>query len=363
MMKRLYFLLIIPICFFSCKKEISSESENNSASPVDVYVAGVEYKGLIVDGYQYYGITINGYQNGIAKYWKNGVPVNLTDGSKDAEALSIVVSGNDVYACGYEYNGRYRVAKYWKNGRAVILSNGSTDAEARCIVVSGNDVYVAGFVDNTYQHEPAYWKNNSIYVLTPIDDYAGAVADGIAISGNDVYVIGSDEFNVEYWKNGLPVLLAPAYGRGLSVAVSGTDVYAVGWQSINNSGRTGRTAFVWKNGKIKDLLASSNNADETFAYKIVLSDGDVYVVGAMYIPAKSKWVALYWKNNNPVIVSDATEVSYISSIAVSGTDVYVCGGEYNGTNSVSKYWKNGSPTTLTDGSKAASVNDIFITKQ
>jgi hypothetical protein len=39
-MKRLYFLLIIFICFFSCQKEMSSDSRDSNTSQVDVYVAG-----------------------------------------------------------------------------------------------------------------------------------------------------------------------------------------------------------------------------------------------------------------------------------------------------------------------------------
>jgi hypothetical protein len=360
-MKHIFLLILFGTALFACQKEINDVA--STKPQVDVYVAGAEYGGLVVNGYNYYGIIMDGYQNGIAKYWKNGVPVSLTDGSKDAEALSILVSGTDVYACGYEYNGKHRVAKYWKNGQPVTLSSGLTDAEARCMVVSGTDIYLAGFIDNAYQHEPVYWKNSSLHALRPYDDFAGGVADGIAISGRDVYVIGSDEFTIEYWKNDVPVVLDFNYGRGLSLAISENQVYSVGWRSSNNSGRTGRTAFVSKDGQVNDLLAGSTNADETFGYKIVVSNGDVYVAGGLYVPDKDKWVALYWKNGNPKVVSDATKVSYISSIAVSGVDVYVCGGEYNGTNSVSKYWKNNIPTILTDGSRAAAVNDIFILKR
>ena len=46
----------------------------------DVYVAGDEFNG----------------SHTVAKYWKNGVPVLLTDGSKDAFASSVFVSGYDV---------------------------------------------------------------------------------------------------------------------------------------------------------------------------------------------------------------------------------------------------------------------------
>jgi hypothetical protein len=69
---------------------------------VDVYVAGTEF---------------NGYAN-IARYWKNGKAVSLTDSTADAYAEAIVIVGSDVYVTGSEYMGSFNnnVVKYWKNG-------------------------------------------------------------------------------------------------------------------------------------------------------------------------------------------------------------------------------------------------------
>jgi hypothetical protein len=81
----------------------------------DVYVAGFEDN--------------SGSQ--AAKYWKNGVAVNLTNGIYAARAESITIVNNDVYVSGYEFNSSGKqVAKYWKNGVAVNLTNGSNNADA-----------------------------------------------------------------------------------------------------------------------------------------------------------------------------------------------------------------------------------------
>src|SRR5687768_972601 len=116
--------LCLPI-FYSCNK-----NGENISKPLHVYIAGYvhEYAG----------------QKQFARYWKDGVAVNLTDGSKPAMASSIVVSGNDVYVAGWELestgSGDTAVAKYWKNGNAVSLTDGSKIAYATSIAVSGSDV-------------------------------------------------------------------------------------------------------------------------------------------------------------------------------------------------------------------------------
>lgn len=119
-----FIAVIISIYFTGC-------TPDNPTSPditENVYVVGYEDNGTVR----------------VAKYWKNGVAVILTDGTKHAKATSIFLQGNDVYVCGQETINFKSVAKYWKNGVAVTLSNGTTDCDASSIFVSGSDVYVVG---------------------------------------------------------------------------------------------------------------------------------------------------------------------------------------------------------------------------
>ena len=68
-------------------------------------------------------------------------------------------------------------------------------------------------------------------------------------------------------------------------------------------------------------------------------------------------VAKYWKNGQEVSLTKLTAYGYTSCIAVVGSDVYVGGGESNGT--LAKYWKNGPEEPITIATDAL-VWSIFV---
>jgi hypothetical protein len=200
----------------------------------DVYVGGWE----LVDS------------KSVAKYWKNGVDVSISDGTNDSAITAMFVSGNDVYACGYEMNNGVESARLWKNGVGVSVTDDTNESYAMSIFVKGTDIYVGGYERSTNGVIVAkYWKNGVATVLSDGTNLHAAV-DIFVSDDNTVYTTGfsltTDFLDGEslLWKNTdltvLPYDISLGYGKGRKVFVSGSDVYVYG----TNGNRT----IVWKNG-------------------------------------------------------------------------------------------------------------------
>lgn len=376
-MKKYYFLILIVFGFYSCQKELSTEvSNSNTSQQVDVYVAGADSSG-------------NG-DYGIPAYWKNGgKPVYYTDGTQsysgtDATTSSIAVSGNDVYMIGYgKFCGGFRCGihgLYWKNGISDYLNLPSFPSS---ITISNNDIYITGsshYLDGTGGN--AGYLKNGYKVELPGGTY-GALSTALAVSGNDVYVAGigitgniyysTQNYIAKYWKNGNVINLTDGTNgaQAWSIAVSGNDAYVAGmeWNGKSYQDASGNTykksvAKYWKNG---NGVILTDGTEDAFTTSIAVSGTDVYVAGtewngksyqiqgSSYIYRKS--IAKYWKNGKAVTLTDGTEDAEVKSIAVSGNDVYVAGI----VNGYATYWKNGIPVKLSNVESDAT--SIFLVKK
>ncbi|MBC7873227.1 MAG: hypothetical protein H7Y01_04480 [Ferruginibacter sp.] len=310
----------------------------SAAAPANVYAAGSERVSTSVF---------------LAKTWKNGVATDLTNGSFDAQAASIYVSGTDVYACGYEKNaGGFIVAKYWKNGVASSLTGGTTNARAFSIFVSGADIYVAGVERQTGGTDVArYWKNGTAVTLSNLS--MTAYSTGIFVSGANVYVTGvetnaSGKYVAKLWTNGTPTDLsdgttnASAWG----VYVSGADVYVTG--EISNASNVQQGKY-WKNGVRTDLVSGSNSIGRS----VFVAGTNVHVAGFQVLDQ-----ARLWTNNVLTNLSAVLTNTYANSVYVSGADVYVTGAE----NDLPRMWKNGTGTPLsTNAGRTGAAVAVFVT--
>lgn len=319
-------------------------------------------------------VYIAGYIGNTATYWKDGVPVSLTDGTTKAEAHSIHVANGNVYVAGYEYEDSNRVAKLWINGNPTSLSDSGNFAMAHYVFVSDDDVYVSGFEftgergTQEYHSVPKYWKNGIEETLNNEEMGAGGVS--IFVNGENVYVSGysfTSEVNLRakacYWKNGNPVYLTDgnfnAEGDYILVDDDG-NIHIAGIEQTATSDDN-YIATYWKNGQRIQLTDGITDAR---ANGMFIDDDDVYIVGANGGFNGSNYKPVYWKNGSLVQLPYQGKSSVASEIAVVDDIVYAVG--YVNKDSgdfLAKYWIDGKSGLLTDGSENARAKALFIVEK
>jgi hypothetical protein len=142
---------------------------------------GVTYiKAIYVSGNDVYvaGEVITDQKKPVAQYWKNGVPVALTEGKTEASLNSIWIYGTDIYAAGSEQDVRgVNHAKYWKNGVPTALDG----EEATGITVAKGQIYVSGWeVVSNEMTLAKYWRNDKA-VAMPNTGYSFVGATSIFV--------------------------------------------------------------------------------------------------------------------------------------------------------------------------------------
>lgn len=359
-------VMILLLTMQGCKKSNGADDTDNNGGgggnnnpPVPtvktVYVAGME---------------INSGGKNVAMYWRNDTVVKLTDGTRDASAQSIFVSGNDVYVAGYQdkVGSLLNIATYWKNGTAFPLSITGTGGPfdvANSIFVNGNDVYAAGLERAANGNDVAkYWKNGTPVSLT--DGTKDADAQSVFVAGNDVYVAGSENKSVtnntgiaKYWKNGVAVSLTDgSTSAGASdIFVLGNDVYVAG--TVNDITGYAKAVY-WKNGVQVSL---SSGSVDSYGFAMAVSGNDIYVGGRN---GNSAIRSGYWKNSlsNFINLTPASAFEpgdeVIGGIVISGTDVYASGTYKVGGKFQAVYWKNNTPVQLGKISLHSFAGNVFV---
>jgi len=310
--------------FTSCRDD---EGDNGKG---DVYVAGWERCGQ-PDNY--------GSKCFVAKLWKKGIAQDLTDGTYDAQAFSVYVSGSDVYVAGHVrygqpdgYGSYFTVATLWKNGVAQDLSDGTGHAQAFWVCVSGRDVYVGG---------SKLWKNGTDQNIP-----AGGRSPYF-VSGKDVYVCST---NGTLWKNGNVFGTYPGQAEG--IYVSGKDVYLAITEYFVLENFS--LAKIWTNGTTQNLTESTYKSQALSVYAL---GKDIYVAGYEH-NAENVYAARLWKNGVVQNLNGGNNGGIAYSVFVSGKDVYVAGVEHNHA----ILWKNGERQNLNDGTNWGHANSVFVAK-
>ena len=261
-------------------------------------------------------LYIAGSDNG-AVYWKNNLEIRLSAGGT---ASSIFVSGHDLYVGGSSRSDTPN-AVYWKNGTAVPLEKMSVYGNygsigVNSIFVSGNDVYAAGYEGPN----AVYWKNGTeMYLTGATQSETGYVhANSIFVSGHDVYIVGHQISagtpfpQLWYWKNGVYASINKlnSYGKGNAVFVSGGHVYLAGMQESDPTYVP--TAAYWKDGNVTLLQRSEVNS---IASSVFPSGNNVYTAGYEEVDYLHSY-AVYWKDSVETKLTDGTHLAYANSIFI-----------------------------------------------
>lgn len=133
-------------------------------------------------------------------------------------------------------------------------------------------------------------------------------------------------------------------------------VYIAGFETLGNINQ----AKLWQENGESSVLA-----DQAIVMAMTVSDTDIYVAGyvnAQTVNGAIQTQAVYWKNGNPVYLTNGATSAQVNDIFVVGKDVYAAGYEYMGNIKVAKYWKNGMAFNLTSGIKNAEANGIAVNK-
>jgi hypothetical protein len=283
----------------------------------DVYAVGVEEDS-----------ALNGMV-GIIKLWKNGIAVNLTNGTTAAHAESIDVYNGDTYVCGYEGNaGSGQTGKVWKNGIAATLPKDTFDyITPSTIKVVNGDVYVSGtatkFLQNAVVDRAVYWKNNLLYTLPVIHPHTDGT--GLFVSNGDVYVSGTENDYAQYqravyWKNNvetvLPLTGAATVSSGGLIFVDNSDVYVAGTVQTFSQQLYQYNGVYWKNNSIFPVTNFTGFTTSANLYDIFVKNGNSYTVGESYPASGGYTSALYFQNNIQIPLSGYSNTQNASAYGI-----------------------------------------------
>jgi hypothetical protein len=282
-----------------------------------------------------------------ATLWKNGKAYRLSDGKFNATGNSVYADDKDVYVAGFETNSAgVKVAKLWVDGVATDLTDGKHEAVASSVFVNNGKVYVAGYEVSDYDASGGFYKSAAKLWINKVASTLtrGTLASSVYIYKNDIYVTGStDEANAVIWKNGALTALNGSGAQDYpptSIFVALDRVYVTGQGYPTNS--LAAKWFLMLDSVGKAYLKTGNFVNGTYVY------------GFPY------HIAIVWKDgmsDNPVLGDNYQALTYASAVFVSGSDVYIAGGNQTG---VATLWKNGVNTDLTAYTSPSLAYSVYV---
>lgn len=172
------------------------------------------------------------------------------------------------------------------------------------------------------------------------------------VTGISVYAAGyngsdADESRATYWKDGgEPVALSDDYSGAQEIAACGSDVYIYG--STLDKALTTRTINIWKNGQVLYTHKPGSADIHFYTTTMAVQGKDIYYgideLSESGDKENDTWSFSIWKNGQRIRTIPHEPGANVSSITVSGSDVYFTltkdADRYNNIPAAVEIWKN-----------------------
>jgi hypothetical protein len=271
-------------------------------------------------------------------------------------------------------SGRASIGNYWKYDKGgeiladISMPNNASPyvaVEPHAVAANSTGVYFAGVASTGLANEAStnrkviYWKNGGAIVELSDGTTDIVAVSSMALNGADVYILASNRVYkvsggavASGWENGKSLISEAGASLQNIVFANGTLYFggtlggssAKYWKYDIASGQT--ASFV-------DLSAKEGAADMSFT-SIAVSGTDVYLAGRKRGTPTTVLAAAYWKADSAGNVTETllepletNRNSLVNAIAISGSDIYLAGYwtpehqeiplRYRG--SVAAYWK------------------------
>lgn len=312
-----------------------------------------------------------------AAVWHDG-EMTLLPAGDITTADAVYLHGEDLFVAGHIWNDNRWDACVWKNGENTVYGYSGFPSFINDIHVSEAGQVLACGYSSADGVVPVLWIDGLAQQLPCESSYSEATAliedDGV------VYVTGYD-YNTEYemgiygngilWINGARTEISD----GVEDFVECTDmeilngiVYMCGTRTLSSG--AAEKPILYVDGEIRELPSYGSN---TYATALCLHEGDIYVSGYVDVSVLDengdtvpRYIAVYWKNDEMIALTDGTTSAMALSIEVRDSDVYVGGHDSDisdtpYTRAYATIWKNGE-VILNDRSAPGSVTDMALTE-
>lgn len=252
------------------------------------------------------------------------------------------------------------------NGTSTIAYTNANGAVNFSLIYCGGTVaYTYNVVDLSTGN---YSSTASGTATTNTVNLGTLTACGNTINTSGVYIAGVVDNNAVLWKDGVPTFLTsfPAsnykYAYAARTLVYNNDIYVMGNSQDSTVNGWVSTIVVWKNGIATNLTSGTTDAE---GFGLDVYNGDVYVCGTEAIGSQS--VGKIWKNGvASTLAKDTFDTAGPTNVKVVNGDVYISGQVYKNTGapfpiSRAVYWKNGVLNILSGTtSSSGSADGLFI---